>query len=425
MVSRVCILFLGAGLAFAQGDAASPPQGPATPHPARPPGKKPQTVAIRKKVFSFPVPADWVLQEIEAGKAELAWRALLPGATEPAELLLVRGDEFAHPRSAPYYHREGQTWEGETEIRPNPVPRLVVTRPGGDWMNLYAFFAIRNNQYYFHLSCADEDFAQAEQDVIAAVQGFAADVETWPAIPKGYETKQEGIWLVAKAPSVTASLAPLTAGLKETEKRFKRQHGTVPKGDPIVVFVHASASEAKKIEPGAGDAVGGFYVDPQRRRILGVPVAKEDLEQQGRLAEAAYGILFMAKYGDIRPEWVWVGERAVARAEAVTGKPLPSLDEGFVAWISKLQLHTFDELEELRRSDVETYYIESFFYVAALQAGKHKKTYQGLLKEFEVTGDGVAFTRSLLAIGQEELRTATNEFVTKTIKPEPRKQQKK
>lgn len=421
MLRRLCVLLLGAGFALAQEEPAAER---ATPYPAREPGKKPGTVAIRKKVFSLALPADWVLREKEAPNAELAWDVLLPGSTEPAELLLVRDEAYASPRSAPYYHKESQTWEGETEIRPNPVPRLLVSRPGRDWMNAYVFFEIRNNPYYLHVSCADEDFAQAEQDIIAAVQGFAADVAIWPPIPKGYETKQEGIWLVAKAPSVTASLAPLVAGLKDEEKRFKRQHGALPKSNaPIVVLVHASVAEARKVEPEASDADGGFYADAQHRRVLALPVAKENLEQQGWLAAAAHGLLLVAKYGDTRPEWVWVGERTVAFAEAITGKPLPSLDEGCAKWISNLKLHTLDEIEEMRRSDAATYGIESFFYVAMLQAGKHKKAYHEFLVEFGETGDGVAFAHHLFAIGQEELRAATNEFVTK-IKIEKRKAKK-
>ncbi|MFI5403397.1 MAG: hypothetical protein ACHQ1G_10700 [Planctomycetota bacterium] len=417
MLRRSCALLLGATLALAEGGDGEPA---AKPHPARAPGKKPATVAIRKKVFSFALPADWVLSEVEAPNAELAWNVFLPGATEPAELLLVRDEGYVNSRSAPYYHKESQTWEGETEVRPSPVPRLVVTRPGRDWMNTYMFFAVRNNPYYFHLSCADEDFPQAEQDLIAGVQGLAADVAIWPPIPKGYETKQDGNWLIAKAPSATAPLAPLIQGLKEAEKRFQRQHGTLPKGDPIVVLVQGSAPETKRIEPEASGAADGFYADVRHRRVLAVPVAKEDLEQRGRLAEAAHGVLFVTRYGDTRPNWVWAGECAVANVEAVTGKPLPSIDEGFATWVSKLSLHTLDELEELRRTDLATYGLDSFFYVGMLHTGKHKKAYGEFLEEFARTGDGVAFERRFFGIGQEELRAATKEFASK-VKMEKRK----
>jgi hypothetical protein len=418
MALRVSLLLLAASFALAQEGADAPPAVRTTPYPAREPGKKPATVAIRKKVYSFPLPADWVVRDAEVANAELAWSVLLPGSTETAELLLVRDETLASPRAAPYYHKESQTWEGETEIRPSPVPRLIVTRPGRDWMNSYVFFAFRNNPYYFQLSCADEDFVEAEQDIIAAAQGFTADIEIWPTVPKAYETKTEGIWLIAKAPSATAPLAPLISGLKDAEKRFKRQHGTLAKGEaPIVVLVHASLAEAKKVEPEVSDSSEGFYADVKHRRVFMLPVAKDNVEQQGRLAEAAHGILLMAKYGDTRPNWVWVGECTVARAEAVTGKPLPSLDEGFFQWISKLKLHTLDEVEEMQRSDMLTWNLESFFYVAMLQAGKHKKAYHECLAEFGETGDGVAFGRRIRRIGQEELLTAT-------IKSEKRKEKK-
>jgi hypothetical protein len=282
---------------------------------------------------------------------------------------------------------------------------------------------VRNNCYHLHFSCAATDFPQAEADLLAAAPTFTAEVDLWPPIPKGYETAADGIWLVAKAPSATAPLATLKKVLAEQEKRFRHEHGAIPKTDaPIVVLVHGANGEATKIEPRASEGNEGIYADWSHRRIFAVPVGKEETEKQGWLAAAAHGLLFVAKYGDARPHWVWLGERTVARAELWTEKPLPALFEGFANWIPSLKLHTLDEFEELQKADSKAWAIESFFYVAALRTGKHKKAYDAFLKEYAATGDGPgAFQRHLRPVGYDQLRDATNEFTTKikTIKRKP------
>lgn len=434
MLRRSWALLLGATLALAQEETDdegiaiddAPPAGsvePRTePYPAREPGKKPAAVTIQRKVYSFVLPADWVMQEQDEEQAELSWDVLLPGSGERAALYLFRDENKADPRSAPHYAAEWLRKDkpgADAEVKTGPCPRLIVrtSNEGAKWIDGYFYLSVRNNPYVFQLSCAAADFAQAEEDLLAAVASFSARVEIWPPIPKGYEILQEGTWLVARAPSVTASLGPLTKCLKEQEKRFCRNHGPLPRNDaPIVVLVHGSTSEAAKLDPKAA-GIDGFYPDVRRRRLFALPIAKGSLVQEGAVAAAANGVLLVAKYGDYRPDWIWSGSCTVARAEAHTGKPLPALDEGFVAW-STTKLHRLDELDSLYASDHDTWARECFFYVAALEAGKHKKAYEAFLKDFAETGDGgVAFARHLGTIDQEELRSSTSLFFTKLVKP--------
>ncbi len=449
MIPRLCLLLLGATFAFAQDkdekerddegisiDEAPAPAEPGaepvrtTAFPAREPGKKPATVEIRQKVYSFSLPADWVLSESKEPEAELAWDILLPGSTKRASLALLRNDNLVDARSAPYrqaaWIRKDKPDE-KTEVRLKPCPRVVHDR--ATWIDLFLYRSVRNNHYVFRLGCSPDDFPQAEADMLAAVQSFSAKVEIWPPLPKGYQVSQEGTWLIARAPSVTASLAPLVKALKQTEKRFQKDHGPLPKGDPpIVVLVHGSQGDASKIEPKVADGVDGLYAALEHRRLYATPLDKDALEREGSLAGEAQMLLFCARYGDTMPLWVTGGERTVARAESITGKPLPSLDEGFVAWVSNLRLHTLDELEAIRASknpNWETWNPEVFFYVAMLRAGKYRKQYRAFLDDYAETADGLgAFERHFGEISQEQLRVATNEFISTKLQEVKRERKK-
>jgi hypothetical protein len=434
MVRVLGLLLLCAGLAVAQErdeggiSIDEKPSGPeadpeAKPGPAREPGKQVATVAVAKKIYSFSVPADWVMIESEEADTELAWEVLLPGSTRRGSLILARNDNFGDPRCAPYLQ---ERWlkkdrpDLKTEVRLQPCPRLLEHRflHETDWIDLFLWVSVRNNLYVFRLACATADFAQAERDILATVQSFDAKVEIWPPIPKGYEVSQQGAWLIARAPSVKASLTPLVKALNEVEKRFRRDHGPLPKSDtPLVVLVHNSQGDAARIDPDASQGMSGFWADERRRRLFAVPIDKDNDDQRGWLASFAQGVLYFARYGDTSPWWVFSGERSVARAEAITRKPLPSLDAGFVSWISKLHLHTLDEIEakaSAANPDWSAINTEYFFYVAMLREGRYKKEYRAFLKEFAETGDGEgAFAHHLGTIDQQKLRDSTNEFTTK------------
>lgn len=440
MARRLFVLLLGAGLALAQegeddegisiDEKPSGPEAPTTPAPAREPGKRVGTATIKSKVYSLAVPADWVLVAEDVPGAELAWELLLPGSTKRATLKLLR-DEKGDARSSPYYQAQWTLKDSpgaKTEVRKEPCPRLVVRRPWNatDWTDAYFYRSIRNNQYVFLLSCAASDFPEAETDMLDAVASFAAEVESRPPIPKGYAVSQEETWLIARAPAVTASIAPIVKTLKEQEKRFERDHGPLPRSDaPLVVLVHASKSAAGKIEPRAAESNFDFTSDTWNRRLFAVPFAKEDVRREALLAYEAQDLLLFARYGDVRPGWIWVGECIVAQAEVHTGKPLPSLDQGYVAWASTLQLHLIGGLERLADVDAEAWFRECFFYVAALREGRYKKAYRAFLEECAETSDCMgAFERHLGKIDQEDLRTSTKDFISKEIKEVKRKEEK-
>jgi hypothetical protein len=437
------VLLLCAGLAVAQGgdedggisidDKPTGPEtepakkaAPPTAAPARTPGQKVATVKVEKKGFALTVPSDWVLQEYEESGAELAWDLHLPGSTKRASLDLIR-IERADPRSWPYYQAEwwrNNKPDEKPEVRVKPSPRIVISRSrdGADWNDLMLPVSVKNNVFAFRLSCAAEDLPQAEGDLLLTVRSFTANVELSPPIPKGYETSQEGVWLIARSPNVTASLKPLVKTLKDAEKRFRHEHGPLPKSDaPLVVLVQASKADGAKIEPKVGETQLDVYGDHANRRMFAVPFEKDNLDSAGFLTDVASGLLFQAKYGDIRPRWVVSGESTVARAEVYTGKPLPSLDEGFVGWASTLKLHRLDQLDGLLQNDNETWNKESFFYVAALREGKYRKQYKAFLDDFAETADGPgAFARHLGTIDQEDLKAATMSYLDR-IRPEKRK----
>jgi hypothetical protein len=406
----------------------------ATSHPAREPGAKVATVVVKSKNLSLAVPTDWVLSEGSEEKAAAAWDVRLPGSEKRALLTIFDGG-YGDGRDAPFvqarWFREHHP-RATLEFRTKPWPQLIGTYPvevavRPPWMDWYLYRSFRNSVFTIRFSCTAEDFARSEQDVLAAVASFTAEVERSPAIPKGYKTSAQGPWLLAVAPSVTASTAPILKVLKEQEQRFKRDHGAVPKSDvPMVVFVHNVPSEATKVDPKAAEWEEDFHVDVWRRCIFALPLNQEKPDDAGWLAGCVQGLLFCTRYGDTEPHWVYMGERTLARAEAITGKPLPVLDAGFYSWSKEMKLHKIDELDVLRSSNWSAWSREAFFYVASLHAGKHKKAYAKFLEDFLATADGEgALSRQLWPIGLDQLHAAAIEFTYQKILPlEPKEKEK-
>ena len=442
MIRRLCVLLLGAGLALAQEEKDDEgitideaPSGPekeperTEPYPAREPGAKVATVEIKKKIYSFPLPADWVLLDDADERTELSWEVLLPGSKKRATLRLFRSEIGGDPRSAPYYYAQWnreETPDVTTEVFAKPLPRLVVRFKSG-WVNGDVFLSVRNNLYFLQLGCSADDIKSFEADLFAAAQSFEAEVEAWPRVPKGYKVTKDGAWVIARAPSVSKPLTALAKALDDAEKRFKRMHGALPKGDaPLVVLVHATKDEAAKVEPRAAERDHGFYADGWRRRLFAIPLDRDDAEQRGWLAGEAHQLLLTAKYGEMRPGWIWVGEGTVARAEALLGKALPSLDEGFVNWRSELKLHKLVELEELDRTDSVACGKESLFHVAALLGGKYAKQYRAFFDDLEETGDALgAFERHLARLDPEQVLAATHDYLNTKIKSERREEKER
>jgi len=404
-------LLLSSGLALAQGakdDEATPKA-----RPAREPGAKVETVTIRKKNLSIALPKDWVLVEKSDPSAALSLEVLLPGSEVPAALVLFA--EHGDPRPMPYAQAKGirehyRDAKVEFEVRTKPWPQLVATEPGGsvDW---FLYRSIRNHLFTLRFRCAAGDFAGSEEDTLSAMKSFTADVELWPPIPKGYKTSPHGTWLVATAPGVTASTAPILKVLRAQEQRFIRDHGALPKSDiPIVVLVHNAASDAEKIEPGAGES-GAFHLS--KRRIFAVPFGPKSKEEAAQLAEITQATLFLVRYGDTEPDWIWKGEGTLARAEEIRQEPLPGLFAGFRPSTSDLTLHRISELPGLRESDYSTWADESFFYVASLHRGSHKEAYAKFLEDYLETGDAQgAYARQLAPVGEDALRAAAIEYMS-------------
>jgi len=408
--------------------AKAPPKERTTAFPAREAGKKVATVEIKKKKYSLTVPADWVLFPEDNTDNEFSFELLLPGSTKRGGLALRRRENGGDPRSLPYHIAEWfrkERPDHKIEILTKPWPRLVVHHEadGTDWVNAFYGLSVKNNVYTLDVWCAGADFPQADADLLAAVRSFKADVEIWPPVPTTYEKSQEGIWLIARAPEATASITPLVRALKDAERRFRREHGALPKSDaPLVVLVHASKAQGAKLEPKVGESSIDFYADVWARRLFAIPFVKENVDQESVLAGEATDVLFVAKYGDWQPDWVSQGENLLARAEVRTGKALPSLDEGYLNWYSTIHFHKLSEFDVLRKQDSDAWFHESFFYVAALREGKYRKQYKAFLDDFEETGDGPgAFERNLASIDEDDLIAATNQYVTTRIREEKRK----
>ncbi|MHC4818024.1 MAG: hypothetical protein ACYTF8_08210, partial [Planctomycetota bacterium] len=282
----------------------------------------------------------------------------------------------------------------------------------------YVFRKIQGNPYYLLFDCGKEAFAAAQADVVAAMQSLKARVKRFPSIPKDYVLKTKGSFLFAVHPSVKRSLKGLQKILKAQEKRFKKDHGALPKKkEHAVIFVHNNKNQAGDLLKQAGDAQTDFYVDVRHGRLFAVPVVAGTGEPAGIAAGAVQCFYFVLKYGDTRPIWAWEAEQYVARAAQMTGKALPNLHAGFANWIAETKVGRLDDLVKITEENKQDYGKLAFYYGCMFHAGKYKKQYKKFMKEYGETYDWeAAFATHIEPIGYDALRAATEAFMYTKIK---------
>lgn len=402
-------------------DAPTKPAPEPKTHPKREKGKKPGKVKIKEKVYEFRLPDDWAARPFDAARGELGFDLKLPGSDQRSRLTLVREETMGPARTAPLRFRE---WalkndrRATAEIQPRPWPQLVVSTDnrGLEWRVTYLFLEVKGNPYYFEFQCPADEFEQAQNDLHAIAASFKADVEWWPPPPKGYGIVEKGNFVFATHPALKRSIKPLQKALKNEEKAFAKVHGRLPKDTRILVLVHESRETARSLLAQAADTDSGYYADANGRRLFAVPLAKNNRDAIGFAAGAARGVLLMLKYGDTRPNMVWAGERGVARASAMTGKPLPNLHAGFTGWLDGATIRRLDEIENLK-PNADDFGKQSLFYTCMFHAGKYKKEYRAFLKEYAETGDGeAAFKTHIGSIDSGKLRDAVQDYMFNKIK---------
>ncbi|MHC4341306.1 MAG: hypothetical protein ACYSX0_13985 [Planctomycetota bacterium] len=401
------------------------------PAPKRVPGEKHPKVSCEEKTktYRLMLPDDWVIKERYMKDTVAAFDLLLPGTEKGAQLWLTKRDNLGDPRGALYNFHAGTAKNldaRKAEAVQKPLPHSVFWYTGneGDLVRTTAFVRIKGHSFYLTLKCTDEDYGPVTRtDFLAAAASLETTLERRPTIPKTYKIKKKGRFLFAIHPKAKTSISAAQKILKAAEKRFTKVHGSLPKpkrGEENVIFVHRDREDARSCHEPAADGPSNFYADLYDGRLFIAPVKKEQLEEPGLLAGAAHKLFFILKYGGTRPFWVYNGEQSVGRAEESTGDKLPYLNEGMVDWRKQMTLGKLDRLESIRESQGDSYWRQSFFYVAFFRAGptKYKKAYQAFLKEFAQTFDGeAALKRHIYSLDQDKLLKAAKEFTEYTLIP--------
>jgi len=368
--------------------------------------------------YAIELPEAWQSEPYDPGDGVLGFRWWLAGSETQASLRLVADNYVLDARAAPRYglERFQRTYKKATlEPRYDPLPHIHWHGEGR--AGAIVFLQIKGNGLCVQLECGAKDYAGLEADVMTVAATVTADVEIWPAIPKEYVKGRKGSFLIARHPSVKGSIAYVHKVLRSAESRFKSVHGVLPRSDrPIVVLVHSTKLEACTILKEAGEEA--TFADFWVGRIFTLPITRKDEGDAIRLAGATHAVLAVAKYGDIEPSWFYVGERELAGAAFLTGKPLPYMHEGYVDWNTDVEIQAFDAMPKLGSALHEDFGKQSFFYVCMFHAGKYKKAYRRFLKDYAENHDpGAAFDRHILPIGYVKLRKAASDFAFNRMRP--------
>lgn len=440
MLKRMLWLLLLAGAVFAQDDEeddgieidsapeAEESEDSSTPakKPTQKRGKRKGTLLFTARMYQIELPEAWEPKVVDAPKFELAWEIKIPGSKLTASLALNRDDKMPDPRATPRLWRESamKNLKGKrSELVALPLPQLIIHRGEGATESVaqYVFRKINGNPYYLLLQCGKDVFATAQNEVVEAMKSLQSTAKRFPPIPKDYVLKKKGCFLIAKHPSVKRSLKGLQKILKLQEKRFKKDHGALPKmKEPAIIFVHSTKRQAGDLMAEAEKSQTDFFVDVRHTRLFAVPVKAVTGDGEAPAAYAAAAIqqfLLLLKYGDAQPTWLWNGEYLVARAEQATGKPLPNLHGGFVQWTAETKVGRLDDLGKITEENKKDYGKLAFYYACMFHAGKYKKQYKKFLKEYGETLDWkTAFETHLEPIGYGELKSATEDFMYMQVK---------
>ena len=114
----------------------------------------------------------------------------------------------------------------------------------------------------------------------------------------------------------------------DREKKFAKRHGKLGASDvPNQIYILRDREDARPILERAADHSQHYFTDHVHGRMFVKYVPKGHEEGSGWLAGETQGLLFGIVYGELRPEWVYYGEVAAARADQVTGKKLPFMHD--------------------------------------------------------------------------------------------------
>lgn len=369
------------------------------------------------------LPESWRPERSDEKAAVISLRLQVPPAGATAYLSVFHVPGFLDPRAQAYVERASQPKRYVTDVRGDvglePLPHLTmdIPKPGTLTLHAWIYRVIDRNGFTVTVYCDPATWPAMKDACFRAAQSLTSRIPEWPARPEGYRVvERDGYEYLVQASVKDADLVPLHTALMEQEKRYAKAHGPIPKPSwnrPQVV-VSSERWAARTLSGGLARPDDEFYTDVASGRLLAVPLRKGDAGARAELADCASALFHAQCYGRTAV-WLCDGERQLAFAESLAGKPLPAVPEAILAGMPR----TLVPFEELARRPPANAWDQAVPYVALFRGGP--KTYRdalaAYLQDLAATGDEeAALAKRLLCLPQQKLAEAALAFV-RDLKP--------
>ena len=414
MRASVIVFALLAGFVTSLPAASAAPDDPAA-------ATKPYASADGR--VAIELPAAWTLTPDKVEQAVMAWKGELPEEGGPVAVTVYHLPGMLSARAQPFVERNVHPGRYDVKGPAHPetefLPHLWMDEPverGPTVRHVWMYRVIRRNGFTAHFMCKADSWPRVREQCLRAALSISTTMDEWPAPPAGYKRRVRDGIVYYVHPAAGDSDAAVHAVVRGEQQAFAKLHGAIPSApdSPMVVVVHAKAQDAAVLCKEAATAPGGEWFDGATFRLFAVAPPKGDEVARARLARDARRLVFKHAIGGVRPFWLWCGESGLAWSEAMTGKPLPCVPQGF----TPPPVHRFDSIGSLESaSDDEA--DEMLVYVAFFLHGprSYRDAFTAFLKDVAATGDvDTAQEKRLLSLDQEKLWEDANAFI-KELKP--------
>jgi len=310
------------------------------------------------------------------------------------------------------------------DVRTDPEVHLLCHNADKSRTHTIYYRQIRGNMFGFEFYGMPAVLEKRQEELIAMLDGFVADVPTLPPDNADYKRfKKDGL-LVLKHPSIKSKLVVLKRAIGKAVKNFEAIHGKIPGASHALPQVIVLSDFRQRKDFGAPLSKNAFEDDWRRMRMFAQPLDADTATW--RVADfhaELHDLLFALTYGHDQPAWLRAGSQRVTRSAVLCGRAVPWIDESYERGLPRETLALRDVLA-LEHKNKRAFWNHSFACVAFFLAGPktYRDAFQAFLNDLRETGDWRQCEETHLhSLDQDAFRSDLASFIKKRMKPVDRK----
>ncbi|MEE8106988.1 MAG: hypothetical protein V3T86_15745 [Planctomycetota bacterium] len=310
------------------------------------------------------------------------------------------------------------------EVRLEPEVHVVCHNADKSRAHTIYYRLIRGNMFAFEFYGMPAVLKKRQKELIAALDGFVADVPTLPPDNAAYKRFNKDGLLVLKHPSVKSKLVTIKRAISATVKDFEAIHGKIPGASHALPQVIVLTDFKQRKDFGAPLRNYEFEDDWQHMRVFARSLNSDT--ETWRVAwfhAELHDLLFALTYGHDRPRWLWGGLQRVTRSAVLCGRSVPWIDESYERGLPRETLALRDVVA-LEHKNGKAFWNHSFACVAFFLTGPktYREAFRAFLKDLRETGDWRKCEEThLYTLDQDAFRSDLKSFIKKRMKPVDRK----